>query len=118
MNVASYIIANDGGIFSKYAFGQMKAIPSADERRTLNLMFGAQLVLNFLWTPIFFKYKRMGVAFVDIISVLGCVVWLHVNYKKYNTFASKLMIPYIAWVSYASYLNLYNWINNRGTKSD
>ena len=117
MNVASYIVANDGGIFSKYEFGKMKAIPTDSERTRLKYIYGAHLILNFIWTPIFFGKKKLGLAFLDIISVVGLVIYLQTQYSKYNDLAGKLFIPYIMWVSFASYLNFWVWRNNK-SKSD
>lgn len=113
MNVASYIIANDGGIFSKYKFGEMKQIPTDSERSKLKYIYGAHLILNFIWTPIFMGKKKLGLAFLDILAVLGCIVYLQINYSKYNDVAGKLFIPYVMWVSFASYLSFYAWINNK-----
>eukprot|EP00485_Elphidium_margaritaceum_P012550 CAMPEP_0202692064 /NCGR_PEP_ID=MMETSP1385-20130828/6552_1 /ASSEMBLY_ACC=CAM_ASM_000861 /TAXON_ID=933848 /ORGANISM="Elphidium margaritaceum" /LENGTH=171 /DNA_ID=CAMNT_0049347537 /DNA_START=23 /DNA_END=535 /DNA_ORIENTATION=- len=109
MSLASYIIAFDGGIFAKYGFGKMISIPNEDERAKLKYIYLTHLVLNNAWTPLFFGSKKMGLALVDILSVLGCIIYLQGQYKKYNALCGKLMIPYICWVSYASYLNAYNW---------
>ena len=117
MNVASYIIAYDGGALSGFEFAKMTQQPTDDERTMMNIVYGAQLCLNFIWSPIFFKYKRMGLVAVDLVAVLASGVWLHVNYKKYNKMAGLLMLPYIGWLCYAGYLNTYNFIANYGSKS-
>eukprot|EP01084_Bolivina_argentea_P106834 191085_1 len=95
MNVAAYVVANDGGIFAKYSVGKMKQTPSKNTRDLLKYAFGAQLILNFIWTPLFFGLKKPGLALMEIIILLTSVVYLHNNYRKYNSFAANLMVPYI-----------------------
>lgn len=84
----------------------------------MEIVYGVSLMLNFLWSPLFFKYKRMGLALVDSVSMLACVVWLHVEYKKYNRMAGLLMLPYVGWLCYATWLNAYNFMANPHPKSN
>ena len=112
MTIASYIIANDGGIFSKYEFGKMKQTASVQEKQFLRRVYIVHLIANFLYSPLFFGKKNVGLAQLDVLAVAGLVIYLYINYKKYNTFAATLFIPYIAWSSFASYLNFYIWRNN------
>ncbi len=60
----------------------------------------------------FFGGKKFGAAFADIMllnaSIIGCIF----TFNKVNATASYLMIPYILWTGFASYLNFYIWRNN------
>lgn len=76
-------------------------------------IFGSQLVLNALWSIIFFGFKSLLFAFFEIIflwlAILGTILTFFRVYKP----AAFLLIPYIFWVSFAAYLNYYIWILNK-----
>ncbi|ADE55734.1 TspO/MBR family protein [Coraliomargarita akajimensis] len=75
--------------------------------------FGVQLVLNLLWSPAFFALQRTEVALVIILSLLGAIIITLLKFWRINVLAALFMIPYLLWVSYASYLNLGFWWLNR-----
>jgi len=87
--------------------------------RTLALsLFAIQLVLNFLWSPTFFKMHLMGPAFA-IISLLLLALLLFVsNPRKVDHFAASLLVPYVLWVSFAAALNYTIWTMNPVHASD
>jgi tryptophan-rich sensory protein len=73
-----------------------------------------QIALNTLWSGVFFGVRRMLAALV----LLGCL-WLAVlattiAFWQHDTLAALMMLPYIAWGSYAFALNLSVWWRNRG----
>lgn len=72
-------------------------------------IYGMQLVLNALWSVLFFGLKNPGLAFVEIIVLLISIVVTTVLFFKINPLAGALMLPYIAWVAFASYLNFTLW---------
>ena len=74
--------------------------------------FILQLILNLSWTTIFFKMKKIKLAFLAIITILILTVITFYKFYKINKFGSYLLIPYILWLSFASYLNLHIVINN------
>lgn len=80
--------------------------------KTAMLVFGMQLVLNALWSIIFFGLKSPFYAFIEIvflwIVILATIVTFHPISKK----ASLLLLPYIAWVSFAAMLNFSVWMLN------
>ena len=75
-------------------------------------VFAAQLVLNGIWTPIFFGAHNLGLAFIDIVLLLLAIVWPIVEFYKISRPAAYLLLPYAAWVSFATYLNLALWLLN------
>ena len=81
-------------------------------KQTAFILFAVQLLLNFLWSFIFFYAKQPGWAFVDImamwIAILLTIIW----FTKISTTASWLLVPYIFWVTFASLLNFYIWRHN------
>lgn len=69
-------------------------------------LFAIQLTLNTLWSYIFFGYKLLFAAYIEII-ILWIFIFLTIKaFWKIDELAGKLMIPYIVWVTYASFLNL------------
>lgn len=72
-----------------------------------------QLVLNLAWTPLFFGAHRPGLALIDIAAMWLCITWTIVLAKPVNKTAGWLLVPYLAWVSYATYLNAGFWWLNR-----
>jgi tryptophan-rich sensory protein len=83
---------------------------SATASRILPLsLFGLQLFLNAIWSWLFFGLHEPGLAFIDIILVWCAIVATAVAFWKVNTVAGVLFLPYIAWVSFAGYLNFEIW---------
>lgn len=75
-------------------------------------LYVIQLILNWSWTPSFFLYHLTGISllilsFMDIL--VGMLIWL--AYPKAQS-VSLLMIPYLFWILFASYLNFYIWQYN------
>lgn len=76
------------------------------------LIFGVQLLLNLLWSIVFFSYHALFGSFILIlilwISILANIIAFYVISKP----AGVLLVPYIVWVSIASYLNYSVYILN------
>lgn len=74
--------------------------------------FIIQLIFNLSWTTLFFTMKKPKLALLDLIATL---IFTIVTYKKFsliNQTASRLLLPYIAWLILAFSLNLYIVIMN------
>ncbi|MDG4805076.1 TspO/MBR family protein [Micromonospora sp. WMMD980] len=72
----------------------------------------AQLVLNAIWTPLFFGAGRYGLAFAEIVLMwlaIGVTVLL---FRRVSRPATLLMLPYWAWVTFAAALNFAIWRMN------
>jgi len=78
-------------------------------KRQAMLMFFIQLVINFLWSIIFFYFQQPGWALLDIIMMWILIVLTIFSFGKISSAASWLMVPYICWVSFAAVLNLAIW---------
>jgi tryptophan-rich sensory protein len=81
------------------------------QRRPLTLYL-VQLALNAAWTPIFFGLKRPGLAFAEIVLLLAAIVATAVAFRPVSRAAAWLFVPYLAWVSFAAFLNLTLWLLN------
>ena len=72
-------------------------------------LFGAQLALNVGWSWVFFGLHEPGSAFVEIVILWLAIVATTVAFFKANKLAGWMMVPYLAWVSFASVLNFAIW---------
>mgnify|MGYP000953551091 CR=1 FL=1 len=94
MAVAAWIVWRQGGW--------------AKQRRPLRI-FLVQLALNALWTPLFFGLQRPGLAFAEIV-----LLWLAIGatlaaFRPVSRTAAWLLVPYLAWVTFAAVLNFTLW---------
>ncbi|WP_339613469.1 TspO/MBR family protein [uncultured Rubinisphaera sp.] len=71
--------------------------------------FGVQLLLNVAWSWIFFGMHRPGWAFAEIIVLWLAILATTILFFKKSKIAGGLMVPYLAWVSFASVLNFTIW---------
>lgn len=72
-------------------------------------LYGIQLVLNAFWSILFFGLKNPGLAFAEIVILLVFILATTVLFWRIKPWVGALMIPYIAWVSFATYLNYTIW---------
>ncbi len=71
-----------------------------------------QLLINFLWSIIFFNFRLYGISFILIIILLVLIIITTIKFFKVDKIAGILMVPYILWVAFASYLTFYIWVFN------
>ena len=85
--------------------------PSADKRRAL-LLYGAQLLANFIWPLLFFGGEMFLAALIWLVF-LWILIFLTIRaFSKIDERAGDLLIPYILWVTFAAYLNLGIYLLN------
>jgi benzodiazapine receptor len=72
-------------------------------------IFIIQLFLNTLWSYLFFGLHRPDMAFFDIVALWVAVLFVMMLFWREDKYAGALMLPYLAWVSFASYLNFTLW---------
>lgn len=75
-------------------------------------VFLGQLVLNTLWSIIFFGLHSLGGAFVEIVFLWGAILATIITFARVSKLAAWLLVPYILWVSFAAYLNASFWAIN------
>ena len=68
-------------------------------------IYGVQLVLNFLWSYLFFGLHRPSLSLFEIIILWIFILMTIKSFYKVDKVAGYLLIPYIAWVSFAAFLN-------------
>lgn len=72
-------------------------------------LFIAQLVLNTLWSWIFFGLRNPGAAFIEIIVLWVAILAVLIGFWRVRTAAGVLLLPYLAWVTFAAGLNMQIW---------
>jgi translocator protein len=86
-----------------------KLLTGSWKEENVFLIFILQLVLNILWSVIFFGLKMPGVAFFEILMLWVAIIYAIVNFYRVSKPAAYLLIPYIVWVSFAAFLNFFIW---------
>lgn len=72
-------------------------------------LFAVQLVLNGLWSYLFFGLHRPDLALLDIVLLWIAIAAVIVVFARHARGAALLLAPYLAWVSFATYLNFEVW---------
>jgi benzodiazapine receptor len=80
-------------------------------RRALKLYF-VQLLLNAAWTPIFFGAHQLGWALGEIVLLWIAILATLLGFHGVSRKAALLMVPYLAWVTFAAILNYTLWRMN------
>ena len=81
--------------------------------RVALVAFSLQLILNGLWSLLFFGLRSPGLAFAEIIILWAAILLTLIWYWRVTTAAGLLLLPYAAWVTFAAVLNGSIWILNR-----
>lgn len=76
------------------------------------LIFCTQLLLNVLWSLIFFGMHSLGFAFFELLMLWFAILFTIINFYRISRIAALLLVPYIIWVSFAGFLNYFLWIIN------
>ena len=69
-------------------------------------LYWAQLAVNFLWSPVFFRFKSLGGAAAVIVVLLLMVIAMTVWFWRIRRTAGLLNLPYVLWTAYATYLTI------------
>jgi benzodiazapine receptor len=83
-----------------------------DKGRIALYVFTGQLVLNILWSVLFFGMQSPMLAFLEIIALWIAILFTIMKFWEIDRKAGYLLMPYIAWVSFAALLNLSVWLLN------
>jgi translocator protein len=97
MGIAAWLVGERGG---------------REARPALVLWFG-QLLLNAAWTPVFFGLRAPGAALATITALWVAIVATTIAFVRRRPAAGMLLLPYLAWVTFAGLLNLEIWRRNR-----
>ena len=73
------------------------------------VFYFAQLILNAAWTPIFFGAHELGWALVEIVALWVAILLTMMAFFRVSKPAGWLFVPYLAWVTFATFLNFTLW---------
>lgn len=90
MGIASYLVWKKRNTAKNYSFAAS--------------VYFIQLVLNLMWSFLFFYQQQIGLALVEIIILLLAIILNSILFYRINKIAGLLYIPYIMWVSFATLL--------------
>jgi tryptophan-rich sensory protein len=93
LSIAAWLAWRQGGADAK--------LPSA--------LFGLQLALNVIWSCIFFGLEKPGLAFGEVLLLWTAIAATMIVFWQRSMIAGILLVPYLAWVSFASVLNFTIW---------
>ncbi len=87
------------------SFYKILQLPSSKDRTEAINVFYLQLMLNFFWSLIFFRWHLIGLALVEIIVMWISIALMIHRFRKMTPVAGYLNIPYLLWVTFAGILN-------------
>jgi tryptophan-rich sensory protein len=82
--------------------------------RAAHLLNVAQLAANALWTWLFFAWRQGALAFAEILVLWLLIAATIMAFRRVRPLAAALLLPYLAWVSFAAYLAFALWRLNPG----
>jgi tryptophan-rich sensory protein len=98
MGIAAWLVWRKAGFYAA-------ALPLA--------LFGLQLLLNALWSILFFGLGSPGAALLEIVVLWGAILATMLAFFRHCAPAGWLLLPYLAWVTFAAALNAAIWHLNR-----
>jgi len=99
-------------ILMGYSSYRIYQSPKSDSRNQALTIYGLQLIFNFFWSILFFKFHLLGVALIEISILLSLLILMFIRFKQIDRTAAFLNIPYLIWVSFATILNAAIWSLN------
>ena len=72
-------------------------------------LFLVQLVLNSLWSYLFFGIHQPGLALIEIVILWSVILVITIGFWRISVIAGIMLLPYLCWVGFASVLNLQLW---------
>lgn len=115
MGIAAFLVWSSFASPSRKAADEQSKASEGQEKRKIKIaliLFGVQLVLNTLWSIIFFGLHSLGGALIEIIFLWLAILATIVAFARVSKSAAWLLTPYILWVSFAAYLNYAIWVLN------
>lgn len=77
------------------------------------VLYAAQLLVNFLWPIVFFRFENLGGALAVLILLFVLVLLTTVRFMKLDRTAGLLLLPYLLWTVFALYLNIGLYFLNK-----
>lgn len=81
-------------------------VSGSPERTGALKLYGAQLVINFVWPLLFFSAQQYFAAFIWLVLLWIFAAAMIIRFYRVDPAAARLQLPYLFWLTYAGYLNL------------
>lgn len=81
-------------------------IRKASDKKQAYIWFSVQLALNTLWSVVFFGLHQPWIAAVIIVALIGSIIMTALKFRKIAPMTFWMLAPYLAWVCFATYLNI------------
>ena len=94
------------------SFYRIWILPVSAERNFAIVVFFGQMILNFFWSLIFFRWHLIGTALAEIILMWVMIATMIHLFKKLDKVAGIMNVPYLLWVTFASVLNAAYFVLN------
>lgn len=91
----------------------VRVTPNSYNKKTAITFFFIQLALNILWSFSFFMLQSPMLGLINIFILWVCIIITVYSFFAISNIAGWLLVPYLLWVTFASYLNLSIWLNNQ-----
>lgn len=93
-------------IYMSYAYKRI------DNNTLLIVLYALQLLLNIIWSPVFFKYHYVlwGLIIISLLTIL--IAYFFFAYLSKMKYYSLLVLPYLIWLLIATSLNMYIYLKN------
>ncbi|MCC5880622.1 MAG: tryptophan-rich sensory protein [Idiomarina sp.] len=95
------------------AFLVWRSAPLEKTRPVLTL-YVIHLGVNALWSWLFFAWRSGLWASVGVVVLLALIIWVTLRFRHFSNVAALMMLPYLAWVSFATLLTITIWQMNPG----
>lgn len=118
MGIALYLVwkqlVKPAGVLGWFRYQLQKTFrkKKRDRIKTAVVFFFIHLVVNALWSIVFFGLKEVGAAFIVIMLLWVMILYLVYEFFRIEKKAGILLLPYLLWVSFASVLNYSIWMLN------
>ncbi|MCE7985709.1 MAG: tryptophan-rich sensory protein [Caldilinea sp. CFX5] len=112
MGIASWLVWRRGELSVEEETAQDRHATHAEVQGALTF-YGLQLVLNSLWSVIFFGLRRIDLALVEVVALWTMLLVTLTRFYRIQPLAGLLLVPYQLWVTFAALLNLRVWQLNR-----
>lgn len=105
---AIVVTAKEKGQKTWNAFSKKLWIGSWREENSVAI-FILQLILNILWSILFFGLRSPFLAYFEILALWFAILFTIMNFYRTSKLAAYLLLPYFVWVSFAAILNYFLW---------
>ncbi len=88
-----------------FALHTIFKLPKSPQKSRMLLIFVVQIVLNILWSFLFFKFHWVGLAAVEMLVLWIFILMMIFGLTRFNKTIAYLQLPYLVWVTFAFMLN-------------